>query len=198
MRDTIETIRAQFGKVPRSFGFLARRYVRIKPPNWMDSDDDLMEIYRQQDLLIREGEIVWAAVVQANELLFDKGPEDHPAMVVYCPDRSVDSRPEWLGELASYLFDLKNTTPQDAGERQLADMITDELERGLGWTVPASITGGMVVRSTSVMVIRRHLPGGVLAETFLPLLIHPDTVATMIVPYKYWPGRADARSESRN
>ena len=75
-----------------------------------------MESYRKQNLLLREGLVVWAALVQANELLFRPGPMDHPAMVVYVPDESLDSCPEWLESLARDLYRLKNTTPEDPDE----------------------------------------------------------------------------------
>ncbi|NTW29530.1 MAG: hypothetical protein HGA39_09255 [Coriobacteriia bacterium] len=186
MRDAINAIRAKIGVEPRHFGLFARRYVSGSRPSWMEDDDDLMEFFRNQDLLMHEGGVVWGALVQANTLLFSPGKMDHPAMVIYAPDRSLDACPEWLSSVARELYQLKNTMPEEPDRRELASMITDEMERGLGWTVPSSITGGKLIKSSSVMVFRQHLPHGVLKGDFFPLLFHPDTSAVMIVPSRYW------------
>jgi len=37
------------------------------------------------------------------------------------------------------------------------------------------------------MVIRKHLPRGVMVLYQFPILIHPATTAVMIVPSRYWP-----------
>jgi hypothetical protein len=145
-----------------------------------------MEVYECQGMLLREGEIVWGALVQANSLLFSRGYFDHPAMVVYSPDPFFDDVPGELQDIAHRLFELKNTSPKNPTHRRHAEMITDERERGMGWRVPKSCTGGRDVWSTSVMVFRMHIPGLVLRSGWFPLLTHPETTAVMIVPKKFW------------
>ena len=137
--------------------------------------------------LLLEGEVVWGALVQANNLLFKPGPNDHPAMTIYAADRSFSGRLEDLRAVAHRLYRLKNTTPEDRDARLLAAAITGEIERGLGWAVPPSLTGGREVLSTTFMVFRDHLPGRLLRSGWFPLLIHDDTPAVVIVPSVYWP-----------
>jgi hypothetical protein len=157
------------------------------PPPFLRAADPLNEIYRQLEKLLLDGEVVWGALVQANNLLFKAGPHDHPALTVYAADRSFDYRPSDLQAMARRLFRLKNTTTADRAERRLADAITDEMERGMGWMVPKSLTGGHEILSTTFMVFRSHLPGRRLQSSLFPLLIHADTQAVLIVPSTYWP-----------
>jgi hypothetical protein len=147
----------------------------------------LIEVFLRQNLLLRDGDVVWGALVQANRLLFKAGRHDHPARVIHSADPSLDDGLDRLRTIASRLFQLKGTLPDDPGQRHFAEMITDETECGMGWTVPKGITGGPEVRSTGLMVFRRHLPGGVLRSGWFPLLTHPSTSAVMIVPWRYWP-----------
>ncbi len=187
MQNLIAEARDAIGPPPRRFGFLSRYRLRVRPPSWMPKTDELREVYRQQSLLLRRGDVVWGALVQANTLLFKPGPTDHPAMAVYAPTRDLDDSPYVLQGIARHLFRLKGTTPKGPAERRLAAMITNEMERGLGWVVPKSCTGGLDVRSTSFMVFRGHLPAGRLESGWFPLLAHPDTPAVMILPARYWP-----------
>jgi hypothetical protein len=187
MRRLLEDVRANLGGPPRILE--DDQVIELTPtvPPWFRAGDPLTEIYDRLDLLLLEGRVVWGALVQANSLLFEAGPNDHPAMTIYAPDESFDDRPQDLKAIASRLFRLKNTTPQDRDERRLAAAITNEMERGMGWMVPRSLTGGCEVLSTGFMVFRRHIPGRRLQSGWFPLLIHDDTPAVMIVPRDFWP-----------
>lgn len=146
-----------------------------------------MEVFRRQRLLLSEGQVYWGAMVQANILLFEVGREDHPALAVYGTDRTFDPCPERLHAIGQRLFSLKNTTPDNPQDRRFAAMITDEMERSLGWRVPKRHTAGREVFCSASMVFRTHLPGGILRAGWFPLLVHPDTPAIMIVPRRFWP-----------
>ena len=187
MQATINAIRHNLGAPPRQFGWLARQYHRQLHPLWLTRNDPLIEQFRARELLFTHGSVVWAALIQANELLFKRGRFDSPAMVLFAPDESMDAHPAWLATVATDLYRLKDATADHPEEHNYGAMLADEMERALGWTVPASITGGKLLKSTSILVCRRHLPRGVLSENIFPLLIHQDTPAAMIVPCRYWP-----------
>jgi hypothetical protein len=53
--------------------------------------------------------------------------------------------------------------------------------------VPRPLVGSLPVYATTVLVARRHVPGRRLAAGTFPLIIHPETDATMILPGRYWP-----------
>jgi hypothetical protein len=187
MGSLLGEVRRAIRPIPRWRGVLAHLRLRVRPPGWFPQTDDLMEVYRRQGTLMREGDIVWGALVQANAHLFQPGPDDHPAMAIHSEDPYFEDDPARLAAVARRLSELKGTTPDDPGERRWAEMITDEMERGMGWVAPKSCTGGRQVISTGFMVFRRHLPDGVLRCGWFPLLTHPETPAVMIVPSKYWP-----------
>lgn len=155
-------------------------------PAWMNNSDGLMEIFRQQRLLLAEGEIVWGALVQANTLLFQPGPSDHPAMLVYSLDRYFDARPAELRMIGSKVFALKGTEPDDPALNSLARLITDEVERSMGLRLPR-VFSPQELLSATFMVFREHVPNGVLSCGLFPILVHPSTQAVLIVPFEFWP-----------
>jgi hypothetical protein len=146
-----------------------------------------MEQFRRQSLLLRDGNIVWGHLVQANANLFEPGPHDHPAVTTYSTDPIFDDRPDLLEAIASRLYDLKGTLPDEPAEREWAEIISDDMNRGMGHIVPKSCTHGREARSSSVMVFRKDIPGGYLRQQLFPLLVHTRTAAVMIVSSRYWP-----------
>ena len=184
----IGRMRRRFGEPPRSFGFLERWHFHIRAPLWCRlSRDELMRIYRDQRLLREKGFIVWGAVVQANHFLFEEGRYDSPATVIYSPDLDWS---DWLWplvDLARELYGFKGWASPDPAETA---------NTGRCW--PMKGTGPWAsacrnpwrrefnVRSTTVMVHRKHLPAGYLAQSYFPLLMHPQTRTTMLLPCRYW------------
>ena len=155
-------------------------------PAWMRATDALSEAVDKQALLLAEGKVVWGSVVQANNLLFKPGDSDHPAMVVYSRESELDARPAELRAIAQRIYKLKGATPKDPVERAIADKVTNEMDRTMGWRVPVELTARHVL-SAAVMVWRKHLPDGVLTGATVPLLVHDTTKAVMIVPAEFWP-----------
>lgn len=155
-------------------------------PSWMKPEDALREAVDRQALLLSEGTIVWAAVVQANKQLFEAGVSDCPAQVLYSPDPAFDARPQELRAIAKRVFELKGSKPSDSRERAIADKVTNEMDRTMGWRLPLELTDRPVF-SAALMVWRRHIPAGVLSGASFPVLMHPATQAVMIVPVEFWP-----------
>ncbi len=143
-------------------------------PSWMKPDDGLREAVDRQELLLAHGTIVWAALVQANTLLFKAGPADCPAQVIYSRDAEFDARPAELRAIAQRIFKLKGSTPTDPREKAIADKLTNEMDRTMGWRLPVELTDRPVF-SAAIMVWRKHIPAGVLSGASFPVLVHPDT-----------------------
>jgi hypothetical protein len=184
---TLQRIRKRFGEAPRSFGLLERWLFHLIAPWWCRlSRDELMLIYRKQRLLREEGDLVWAAVVQANAFLFTAGRYDCPATVIYALDLDWGDELWPLVQLAKELYALKGRDSPDPAGRDYGQMLASEQDRALGICVPQSVACGIDVRSTTIMVPRKHLPAGYLAQTYFPLLIHPETKASMLLPARYW------------
>ena len=187
MEELILQIRQKLGPEPRSIGFL--RYLQLKAwaPTWAWSDS-INVIYKNQRALLNHGQVVWAHIVQANVLLFEPGADDCPALAIYGTSTSLDGDIELLEITARDLFSLKGTEPRDPELRIFADKITDEMSTPMKLKVPSSMTDGLDLFLTTIMVPRKHLPNRRLSLSFFPLLIAPKkTKATLIVPSQFWP-----------
>jgi hypothetical protein len=169
-------------------GILERLYLHIHPPKWCrTSQDDLMIIYRDQDKLLREGMIALCVLIQANALLFEKGAGSAPANVLYTTDLEIVDPLKPLYEIAYKIGSLKNTKPDDPDELKFARMISYEYGRDFRVSVPDSLSEGLDVTYTTIMVHRKHLPFGYITNFYFPLLIHQESRAAMILPARYWP-----------
>lgn len=186
MESAIARLKSAYSQKQKSLRASTFESVQAPCPDWIKPSEPLYEILKQQQLLLTQGTIVWAALVQANNLLFSPGDVDCPAQLVYSRDPCFDSRPQELSAIASAIFKLKNTAPSDPAEKAMADRVTDEMDRTMGWRLPDLLTDKEVFSAT-FMVFRRHIPNGVLAAGFFPILVHPSTQAVMIVPFEFWP-----------
>jgi len=130
--------------------------------------------------------VAGTTLVQANSLLFEPGPADHPAMLVYSPDPYFDVRPAELRLIGSKVFALKGTQPQDPELLALARLITEEVDHSMGLRLPP-VFSAQDIRSAVFMVFRDHVPNRVLSGGLFPILTHPSTPAVMIAPFEFWP-----------
>jgi hypothetical protein len=186
MERAITRLRSSFSGSQKILNARIFESVRAPCPSWMKPGEPLYDILNQQFLLHKEGTIVWASLIQANTLLFSSGDADCPAQLVYSRDPYFDSRPQELRAIARRIFQLKNTAPAEPDEKAVADRITNEMDRSMGWKLPDALTDKETYAAT-FMVFRKHIPNGVLSASCFPLLVHPSTQAVMIVPFEFWP-----------
>lgn len=190
LRVWIQICRSNFGSAPRRIGFFERRALKTPPPQWMlsEPDDQLWQLYRDRDILLREGVVVWGHLIQANRLLFSPGAEDHPCAALYSFDPFFDDNPGLLEELGHSLYRLKGKKVADPKLQRIADYLENELERTLSMPVPSLSEDGPYCVHSSMMVHRAHLPDGVLSNGMFPVIAHPTATPTaMILPSKFWP-----------
>lgn len=183
----IDEIRRRIGPPPRKFSLRERLHIRVRKPIWLPASDPLIEHYLCRSFLCEEGGVVWASLVQGNEGLFSPGASDAPAMLIYSFETSWSDNLIPLEAMAQELFSLKEGERFDPEEEQYGEMLADEYERALGWAIPSSISRDRDVRSTGVMVHRKHLPQRLLTRPFVPVLAHPESRMVFIVPSTYWP-----------
>jgi hypothetical protein len=179
--------RASIGPAPRTL--VSSPYLRLVPPQWLQNApaDALWEIYRQQDVLWRDGLVVWACIIKANQAALSPGKEDVPASVVYSPHPWFDARLDQLGRIAQVLGELQGKQHRDPETAEFARMMFNDQNRAPRLPVPKAIFGEFPAFHTSVMVVRKHLPRGFLTNGMLPVLIKPQTTtATIILPSCYW------------
>ncbi len=185
----LEVTRSDFGPPPRRLSWFKSLILWPHRPLYMHHDNRrLSHVYYDYRELLRHGRLAWAHLVQANELLFRPGRYDHPAAVLYRPlPCSVDEGAH-LAEMAAQLYFLKGRTAEaEPGLVQLAAAITDEMTAIYHYRIPVDrLTSGDVFYTT-IMVCRKHLPNGVLAQSSFPLLVDtPRLEAAMILPSQYW------------
>jgi hypothetical protein len=191
LAELLDAIRRSAGDPPRTIGLLKRSYLRIDPPGWMiDYDDDrFLRLYQDQHLLFKQGEVVWAHLVQANSNLFyPEDPDDLPAAVVCGYDRYFDDHLDDLSFIAHHLFEIKGRTMRHPQLARLAEHLQDEMEVLFNHPLPDILPTPAVAHFTCLMVHRKHLPVPYLAQPWFPLLVLPDqTPMSMILPSRYWP-----------
>jgi len=157
--------------------------MRAPGPSWAQGHA-LRENVAQQALLLQKGEVVWAALLQANSALFKKGPDDLPGAVIYSTDRYFDARPQELAGIASKLFAHKGAEAPES-LRPISEWLADEKRAAFNLPVPAELTLRPAF-ATGMLFFRKHLPLQLLGGAWMPMLVHPETRAVMVVPRQFW------------
>lgn len=184
--------RRRFRKQSQGFSLQQFLYNVLTPPWWMIQERDrrFCVFYRDQNILLKHGIVVWGRLVQANNLLFKPGKWDHPAVIVCSPDPVFDRGLRELAAIAREIYELKNKKldhPEMSDLIIFAESITNEMDCPFNVAIPNYLTLNNLVYFTSIMVCRKHLPAGYLKSGWFPVLIAPDkTPASMILPSKYW------------
>jgi hypothetical protein len=188
MKQLINALRRSFGAGRLLQGGRWMKQVRTEPPAWMVASGDPVRIfYEKQETLFRKGRIGWGALVEADDGVFARGDDDLPGMLVYSEDEYFDARPAELAAIGARLLELKSAGAVGAAELiRFAQLVRNDSGRPLGVTVPAALSAKEPMLS-SFVAIRAHLPDGILAGAWFPVLIHPSSVVPMIVPSTFWP-----------
>ena len=149
--------------------------------------DELHRLWQCQTDLLTQGKLVWGGMIQANHALMTPGDFHLPGEVVCSPDPIFESQPDLLLDIASRIYDLKHTKPDDPELRVVADHITDELHRAFCERIPTQLTNGHVVVRYTVIFYREHLPFRMLGPSrLMPLLVHGRHNMAMILPGPLW------------
>lgn len=114
---------------------------------------------RQEKETRRNGEVVVGWIVQANNVLWEKGHGDNAAQVLITFDRDLAHDTEEMQHLARKLGRLKEGRLANAREERLAQLVRDETARfSTRYKLPREFTGGPTVYSIAVMIRRMYLP----------------------------------------
>jgi hypothetical protein len=186
----IEIVRDLLGPHPRTFEPEIRQYLEAEPPAWLKRSpkDEMNDPFRNRETILRDGRVVWAAIVQANNQIFKRGSVDVGASVVFSEDPWFDERPQELRRIAADLYQLKGTDQNDPDVSAIARMLTSELMRGVKMPVPARFTTQRRVFHSPIMLVRKHLPKGFLADQIFPALVDAEGKGQLIlVPAAFWP-----------
>jgi hypothetical protein len=190
MQEWLDECRSLFGNPPRSFGLWERYiYLRFPTPDWCKEKDQINRVLRAREQILREGNVVWGCLIQANNRMFKRGSMDHGGEFVFCPDPSKTVDPAYLAEIARRVFALKGTNQTDHELAWIANYLLNERIRVFGCPVPNSITDGLECEISTIPIRRAHVPGHFLRASTLPLVVLPGKPRlALILPSKYWPG----------
>jgi hypothetical protein len=141
---------------------------------------------RRHERYVREkGEPVVAWVVQANNVLYQPGDGSRAAQALITFETIPDVE-SYMAELIGRIGKLKDTTPADPTEAEVARLVTDETYKPFGrHELPRTFTGGREVFSVHVWVERELLPAGYLDRPFVRAIAvrDDDDSRVLMAPY---------------
>lgn len=183
-------MRLRLGEAPRTFSPDLHAHVTPKVPGWFSnpSEDELGTVFKDSELLLTQGKVVWGSLVMANNLIFAEGNTDLPGVIVYSSEFHRHDDLLRLSDVSEKVSALKAGTRNNAEEKQLGEWLADERTTMLAHPVPKSIAKGDTSLFTSTLLFfREHLPGNNLATGYFPILTHPSSKAVMVLPGSFWP-----------
>lgn len=175
-------LKKQISELPENL----RAYLQVIPPDWMFTD----ELFKQIEAMptfYTSGRVVWAALVQANKLMFEPGDVNCPGEIVFDPTGQMDI--EQLHDYAKALYQLKNTTPVEADQLAYAEHISNEITRVVNYPYPQSLSK-IPLKISSIWFWRLHLPNGMLSLPIFPIILCDDPKyagEAMVCPSLFWP-----------
>ncbi len=180
----------------KELNMMRENYSRRPPKNetlpmpvWMKPEDGLYSIYTEKEELLFTGQIYYAYVVQANNMLFSFFPHDDlPASIIYSAEDAVMKNPMLLERMGKYLYHFKdNEEHPDSRFGDIIGVIRDEYDRSSFKFRPLCAEELGEMYFTSIMVFRKHLPRGTLKGGILPVIAAPERCSSvMILPRRYW------------
>lgn len=168
------------------------RYIELCVPEWLNPRDPIGKVFKDKYVLLKEGKIALAHIVQANDLLFRFFPRgDYPATIIYSTDPLVAEHPHILVNMAKKIYSYKNKPEESVPEeyRQIAKCITSEYGR-TSFTIHTEHEGQPVaIQLIHILIFKKLLPKGRLCGNFLPVLTSPDSKTVLTLPKRYWAKR---------
>ncbi|HBB71022.1 MAG TPA: hypothetical protein DCZ71_00235 [Ruminococcus sp.] len=192
-KNHLDVMRANYHEAPVTSKSLPK-------PLWirLHRKDALNVVYRDKDTVFSKGEIYYGCIVQANEMLFQKGNNlDLPANVIYSTHPIAEEYPGFLRGICHEIFSYKGKPAEEVPVeyREIVRIITDEVDRSdamLTVSMPHPEDDSRTVENIdlhfcSVIVFHKDIPGGCLQGSYLPVIAAPElSPAVLILPKEYW------------
>jgi len=198
-QDHLEVMRANFRDEPLTSKSLPK-------PLWirLHRKDGLQVIYRDKDIVLQKGNIYYAYLLQANEMLFQKGNNlDLPGNIIFSTHPFAEEHPGFLRGIGDEITRFKGAPAEEIPEelREMAMILAAETDRsGVDLSVsiedpedPERMIEDIDIHFRSVIFFHKDLPDGVLRTEFLPVIAAPElTPAVLVLPEEYWTAPAYA------
>lgn len=161
----------------------------LKWPQWMRVHHPYAAIFHEKQELLKRGEIYYAYIVQANDILFRFFPHtNHPAHFLYSTSITAAENPYILANTGMMLYSYKNQGDVPEEWREIVDVITDEYDpTPFAFLVPTKSGANIDMHFLPAMIFRKLIPSGVVKSSIVPILALPDKCKSiMILPKRYW------------
>lgn len=178
MLDLLAQTRLRLGDAPRR---VRSDSVRAAPP-WVATSGP--EAARLGGHLFSEGHLVSAVAVNVSSSLFSPGDVEGFAVVVHPSVRHPVSV-EHLGTMAGALGNLESRNPADPAQARLKQLLAAGTAL-VKESVPVALAHGVNAYVSMVPVHPRDLPGGCMRTWFLPVLVHDENPAVLVLPRTLW------------
>lgn len=161
-----------------------RPYLQVSPTPWLYNDPLYSQIEAIPELY-NSGKVVWAALVQANRLIFEPEWVSCAGEIIYDPSGKVSVF--ILRKAAQQLSALKNSSNLASDQQDYARHLENEKTRVFNYPFPQSL-GSFPLKMSSIWFWYRHLPGGLLATNIFPIVISEKCPGkAMVLPSYFWP-----------
>lgn len=157
-------------------------------PDWAKKDD-LHRLFEAAPKIFKNGRVVWGALIQANDSLFDiLGLAAAPGEVVFDPAGNTSWQD--LHVAAQRLMAMKGKFFEDKDQLYISNYLANERIRVFGLNAGNVLAGHRLVISTTWFQ-RWHLPGRVLAQGIFPIVVADDGSNMVLpLPAPFWPPEA--------
>lgn len=181
--------REELLQMRKNYNVAPMKDIDLSCPQWLTLRDPMYELLLKKQILLQQGEIVYASIVQANSILFHYlPPSDCPAHIIYSRDPYFIEHPDALSSEAYKVFCYKGRSPSAVPDayKEVARVVTDELDRS-DFTITLNIDGrDLECYMIPTMIYRKLLPKRKLCGNLLPILTVPDCKQVMVLPKQYW------------
>ena len=147
------------------------------------------DIFQRYATLLKDGNICYASIVQANECLFKFFPNNnYPAQVIFSTDPYIAERPHLLQQLSRQLFQFKNRPVESIPEhiQIIANAVTNEHDFS-SYTFTFKHKGhASTIYLSPVLFYRKLLPGRKIYGNLIPLIVNSDCTSVMALPKQFW------------
>ena len=124
--EVIAECRDRFTDAPRYFGSELKAKLKWPFPVWIWFDGDFRPYRLARKELLRDGVVVWGALIQANQVLFDpRETAGAPGEMLFCPDpRRQKERSRATGNCGSSRTTSRRRPPAPSAGRSPANCPT--------------------------------------------------------------------------
>lgn len=179
----------ELDKMRENFAQKRPRRMHLHRPWWMFADEELSKLYGEKAMLLAEGKVYYASLLQANVKLFSRFPPfDYPAQIIYSASAAIDEEPVALGALAEKLYSYKYSKAAPPEEwREIVENIRNEKDR-TAFCIEGSLENTrFTAKIQTIMVFRKHLPTRILRSGVIPVIACPGKCdSVLILPSEYW------------